>query len=73
MLCVRRANLAMKFEYREPEPLRYEYRIVEISTGKILYTYKVPEGQTVTRIVVDGLPGPHRVERHLIELDDERS
>lgn len=49
----------MKFTYEEPEPMKYEVRVVEISTGKVVCTYQVPEGQTVTRVVFTEEPSSY--------------
>ena len=63
----------MKFTYEQPEPLRYEYRIVEISTGKVLCTYRVSEGETVTRAILPGGHGPCRLEKHSVEPEPQRA
>ena len=60
----------MKIELREPVPAKYEYRAVEIATGKILMTYQAPGESTLTGIDIEGYPrSSYRVEVHPVEQD----
>ena len=58
----------MKVKYKEPEPVRYEYRAVEIATGKVLFRYKAPAESDYLSCSIVGVPrSAYRVEVHPIE------
>ena len=58
----------MKVTYEEPEPVRFEYRAVEIATGKVLMTYKAPGESSLFGIDIEGYPrSSYRVEVHPVE------
>ena len=57
----------MSFTYEEPEPMRYEYRVIEIATGKLILAFQTPENETPMKVAIDLDPESScRVEKHLV-------
>lgn len=58
----------MKFTYEEPKPMRYEYRVIENDTGKVICAFQTEEDETPMKVELSLDPeSSYRVEKHLVE------
>jgi len=57
----------VRYEYHEPEPMRYEYRVIEVSTGEVICSFRTPENETPMKVELNLDPeSEYRVEKHLV-------